>query len=256
MILAQPSTATRAAGVVLLGATGLCVAGIFTLTAHGNYGYGHDVMALGAFALAVPVALDVLQVVAIAAAFVLAERPRPVRAYAWLVFALANVASILSNLADAQARHLPWQGWIGQAALPLLLSFGVHLAIVAWRWRPTQQSTPLLLRTSARFAAATVDLHKHQPDVRSKTTEPVKVTPGSDSNSSLPAAGNETILPTPQPAAKRGRRASSAKTDVLRKYRAGERNVAMLALAHGVSKRTVELWTQPLRQPQPKGQTR
>jgi hypothetical protein len=131
------AAAMRTAAGVLITATAVVIAGIFTLTAHGNYGYGRDVMRLGdRFAYAVPVALDVLQIVAVAAAFVLAYAPFAVRVYAWAVFATANASSIAANLADAQARHLPWQGWIGAGVLPVLLSLGVHLAVVTWRHRP------------------------------------------------------------------------------------------------------------------------
>lgn len=246
--------ATRTAAAVLIVATVLVIAGIFALTAHGNWGYGRDVMKLGErFALAVPVALDVLQIVAIAAAFMLARQPLRVRAYAWSVFGVANAASIAANLADAQARNLPWQGWIGAGTLPVLLSLGVHLAVVTWRHRPISvaapaaQPEPVDAQPVAQARPA-MDPPAPQPVAQSRPTPG----PVFSAQSISVAPPTPTPKPTPPPATRRRPPANTPteqRAQARELYAAGTGIGEILKQWNGTApaRRTVEGWTQDLR---------
>lgn len=106
----------------------------FILSFHGLSDYGSRVAGIkGWQSWLVPVGVDGLTLCAVAATFVLRHAVWRVRAYAWLVFAVAVGASVAGNLSHADQNDLGWQGQIGAAAWPILLAMASHLVIVTRR---------------------------------------------------------------------------------------------------------------------------
>lgn len=111
----------------------LVAADAFVWTYHGNDDYGHRVAGLSYLSPVVPIGLDGLTLVAVAATFLLRHAPLRVRLYAWMVFGVAMSLSIAGNLSHADSRHLGWQGMAGAAVAPVLLGLSSHLVIVVRR---------------------------------------------------------------------------------------------------------------------------
>jgi hypothetical protein len=140
---ARPSDARRVtltfALVALIGCTILVAAVTFVLSFHGLDDYGRRVARLTYLSPLVPIGVDGLTLVAVAATSILRHAPWHIRAYAWLVFAISVGLSVAGNLSHAVAEQLTWQGEIGAAASPLLLALASHLVIVTLRAIERQQ---------------------------------------------------------------------------------------------------------------------
>lgn len=235
------ATAYRA----LVGFTALVAAVTFVLSFLGLYDYGWRVAGVPTWlAWLVPVGVDGLTLVAVAATYALRHEVFRARAYAWSVFAVAVLASTLGNLSHAVARGLTWEGQVGAAAWPALLALASHLAIVA-------------KRHLERGGVAEEGDARRDPVPSPGASAPVaeSATPVAAARASQPEpAITVPVAPTPkrQP---RQRRTSTAPTvsdsDTRSKARAmyvsGERHLATIAMKFGVNKRTVERWTEDLR---------
>jgi hypothetical protein len=225
----QAKRAAAYAGVALFALVLTVACATFTLTYHGLYGYGHDVTRLGRFAVVIPIGVDGLALVGIAASFVLAHAPFRVRAYAWAVFAIGSLASIAGQLADAQARGLRWQGWVGSAFWPVGLALAAHLAVVTWRWRSRMQ-----------VPAATLVTVTSKPRSAASDNIPASASPAPPAG---PPAQKRPALPS-------GGRQGGTKEAVRARYAAGVGLAEILLAWSGdgkPSKRTLELWTRDLR---------
>lgn len=214
------ATAYRA----LVGFTGLVAAVTFVLSFLGLYDYGWRVAGVPTWlAWLVPVGVDGLTLVAVAATYALRHEVFRARAYAWSVFAVAVLASTLGNLSHAVARGLTWEGQVGAAAWPALLALASHLAIVAKR-------------------------HLERGDVaeaRGATHEPAATAPATTPRAAAPAARPATR----KPAAARQAGGGPVRDKPARarqQYLAGER-LASIAVSLGTNKRNVERWTKDLR---------
>jgi hypothetical protein len=118
---------------------------------------------------------------------------------------------------------LPWQGWIGAGVLPVLLSLGVHLAVVTWRHRPV----PVVSVPAPRVQRPAAEAAPPAADVPARAARPTR---RRQRPKTRPASTNPTA------------------DEARRRYAAREGSCAEIALALGVSKRAVELWTKELRQ--------
>jgi len=117
----------------LVAFTGIVGADTFTLSFSGLDDYGRRVAHYGALSPLVPIGVDGLTLVAIAATSLLRRAPWHIRAYAWLVFIVAMGLSVAGNLSHAVADRLTWQGELGAAVPPLLLALASHLMVVTIR---------------------------------------------------------------------------------------------------------------------------
>lgn len=124
----------RAALVALVVLIAFVGAITFTLSFHGLDDYGNRVAGLGRLSPLVPLGVDGLTLVAVAATYLLRFAPWRVRAYAWFVFGVAMALSVAGNLSHANARRLSAEGWAGAAAWPVLFALASHLLIVVRRW--------------------------------------------------------------------------------------------------------------------------
>jgi len=212
---------------VLLGATVLVAFMTFALSFQGNDGYGQDVAKVGYLSVLVPLGIDGLTVVAIAATFLLRHAGWRQRAYAWLVFAVSCGASIAGNLSHADHMHLDVQGRIGAAAWPAMLALTSHLTIVT-------------LRTLDRLAKAVPSTP------RRAATRPAAPRPprsGADVQAAIVRDAEDIVraaerLPRArtEPADKPGK---WDQAEARRRLAAGE-SCASVALVLGVSKKTIE----------------
>lgn len=105
----------------------------FTLSFAGLDDYGRIVAGEGHLSFLVPLGVDGLTLVGVAATYILRTAPWHVRLYAWAVFAVALGASIAGNLSHAMAHHLSRQGEVGAAAWPVFLALASHVVIVVRR---------------------------------------------------------------------------------------------------------------------------
>lgn len=243
--------AHRAAVWALLACLTAVAVVTFVLSFHGLDDYGDRVADLGRLSWLVPIGIDGLTLTAIAATFLLATAPFRVRLYAWLVFVAANAASVAGNLSHAHHRHLPWDGAVGAAAWPIMLTLASHLAIVTRRALATRTPTTPDPVTQAPQPATTNPERELTfiPDgdgMRIIDTSPHLVSPTTDA---VPA-DTKTRHARPR---RQGRRAktggdSSLREDARRRYLDGEL-CAEIAAAVGRDKRTVQRWTEDLRQP-------
>jgi hypothetical protein len=276
------NAAALVAAWVLFGCALVVAVVTFVLSFHGLNDYGHKVAGLANLSPLVPLGVDGLTVTAIAATFLLAHASFRQRAYAWTVFFVANGASVAGNLSHADARHLSWQGSIGAAAWPLLLTLASHLAIVTRRHlmgqtpattrvtverqpdatpatvapvvdAPVDASAKVLPDADEPAAAATPD---PVPDVPADVPEPPAVTPPKaepDATDVVPEtpkpATPKRRAPTLRPAVPRQPRVKRAtpETRAQQMWRDGKSH-AEIALALAISKKTAERYTQPLRQ--------
>lgn len=139
-----PDSDTSArAFAALLAFTVVVGAVTFTLSFHGLNGYGHDLVRLAELSPLVPLGVDGLTLVAVAATYLLRTAPLRVRAYAWFVFVIAIAASVAGNLSDAASRHLSPEGMVGAAAWPILLALASHMVIVTRRWMDRLRPVPV-----------------------------------------------------------------------------------------------------------------
>lgn len=156
-------TSRRAFGA-LLTFTLLVGAVTFTLSFHGLDNYGAALAGLGDLAFLVPLGVDGLTLVAVAATYLLRQAPWHVRSYAWLVFAVAIAASVAGNLSYAASRHLTPAGMVGAAAWPILLAFASHMVIVTRRWMERRSTVAIPdIRPDTEPVA---DLPEDAPDPR------------------------------------------------------------------------------------------
>lgn len=234
-------------------------ASAFALTYQGLFGYGRDLAHLAGFAWLVPVAIDGATMFAVAATFMLAGKPWHVRAYAWLVFAVMNGLSIAGNLAHAVERHLPWEGAVGSATWPGVMTLVAHLGVVVWR-HCAPAGRPVL--PSARQPVPAVRLVP-LPQVTAPISLPAPV-----DAPALPVAAEPAVEPDrpppvraprraqPRNAARRRPAAASRSDADPRKAKARELFAAgigrgeILAQFNGdaPSRKTVENWTRDLRE--------
>jgi len=133
---------SRAAYGALIFFTVVVATVTFVLSFHGLDDYGVRVAGLGRLSPLVPLGVDGLTLVAVAATYLLRFAPWRVRSYAWLVFAIAVGASVAGNLSHASARHLGRDGWVGAAAWPILLALASHMVIVTRRWMERHRDVP------------------------------------------------------------------------------------------------------------------
>jgi hypothetical protein len=120
--------------VALLAFTLFVGAVTFVLSFYGLRDYGWRVAGVPRpVAWLVPVGVDLLSLVGVAATFALRHAPWKPRSYAWTVFGVAVAASMGGNLSHAQAHHLTWQGRVGATAWPVFLALSAHMVIVVWR---------------------------------------------------------------------------------------------------------------------------
>lgn len=219
------TTAYRA----LVGFTALVAAVTFVLSFLGLYDYGWRVAGVPTWlAWLVPVGVDGLTLVAVAATYALRHEVFRARAYAWSVFAVAVLASTLGNLSHAVARGLTWEGQVGAAAWPALLALASHLAIVAKRHleragvAEQRDAPPVPVATSTPSAptASPATSSPVAPKRPAAKTQPIRT--ARDSDSDLRATARDMYL-------------------------GGERRLVKIAMKLNTSKRTVERWTKDLR---------
>ena len=140
--------------VSLIACTGVVGADTFTLSFSGLDDYGRRVAHWGPLSPLVPIGVDGLTLVAIAATSLLRRAPWHIRAYAWLVFIVAMGLSVAGNLSHAVADRLTWQGELGAAVPPLLLALASHLMVVTIRAIERFRVTKLETSGHAPIAAA------------------------------------------------------------------------------------------------------
>jgi hypothetical protein len=202
-------SARRVAYRYLLGFTALVAAVTFTLSFHGLDGYGRDVAGIPVLlSWLVPVGVDGLTLCAVAATFILRHDRWKVRAYAWLVFAIAVALSVAGNVEYAAARHLPPMGQGGAAAWPILLALASHL-VVFTRRSMDRRTTP-------------------------ETSQPEPVPAGQE-----PEAATEKKTLDPK---------TYARQQVGRGKNAVEVARLLVERGHDVSERQVQRWTQDIQQ--------
>ena len=184
----------------------------FTLSFAGLDDYGRIVAGEGHLSFLVPLGVDGLTLVGVAATYILRTAPLHVRAYAWSVFAVALGASIAGNLSHAMAHHLSRQGQVGAAAWPVFLALASHVVIVV---RRRQEMT----RTVADEPDAPETDTADEPDVETPATR-----------GPLPAK-------------------TYAIQQARRGWNAARIHAALKARGDDVSRRTVSRWLTDLRTP-------
>jgi hypothetical protein len=248
MTHASPSDSrdtSRVANIALLGFTFLVAAVTFVLSFHGLDDYGRRVAQLGILSPLVPVAVDGLTLVAVAATTILRNAEARVRAYAWFVFTIAVGLSIGGNLSHADSRHMSASGKVGALASPILLALASHLAIVTRR---------AIERANARRA---VEVAERQAAAPMGVTPPPVVAPRRASSVATSGASDDASAtatpktpPAPRQATQRTRRAgrSVEPNDVIaRRMWTDGQSHAEIAMALGVKKRQAERYTEALR---------
>lgn len=221
--LAQAATASQTATLRALVAFTASVGVVtFVLSFAGLSDYGHRVVKLNEMlSWLVPIGVDGLTLSAVAATFVLRHADWHVRLYAWAVFGVAVAASVAGNLSHAVAHHLGVQGQIGAAAWPILLALASHMVIVA-------------RRSVERSDSQTATVTRPTPAIAARQDRTVAMT---------------TVAVTERPAPRRDKPVSdSADRTRARDMYSGGTSAADIAERLGVSKRTVERWTEDLRQ--------
>ena len=229
--------------VALIGCTILVAAVTFVLSFHGLDDYGNRVARLAYLSPLVPIGVDGLTLVAVAATSILRHAPWHIRAYAWLVFAISVGLSVAGNLSHAVAEQLTWQGEIGAAASPLLLALASHLVIVTLRAIERQQEAQRAAQAGDSDApdVATPDAPASRPVAPTHDTPPARP--------SHPVAPRHvTVTRPPRPNA--GPRVTDVADRARQMWTAGKSH-AEIALALGVSKKTAERYTEPLRRATP-----
>lgn len=228
--------------VALIGFTVLVAAVTFVLSFHGLDDYGRRVAGLSRLSPLVPVGVDGLTLVAVSATSILRHAPLHVRAYAWFVFAISVGLSVAGNLSHAIADNLTWQGEIGSAAWPMLLAVASHLVIVTLRARERQRDA----RGEATPATDAAPTERQTP---APTVARQRVTVNG-TTATEPATDVAPRVTTPRAPRTRQPSATAAGSPAARArqmYLSGK-SPAAIALALGISKRTVERHTAALRQ--------
>jgi hypothetical protein len=253
----------RVALAALLASALLVAAVTFVLSFHGLSDYGFRVAGFGSLSPLVPVGADGMALVAVAATFLLRHARLRVRLYAWSVFAVAVASSVAGNLSHAASRHLATEGMIGAAVWPVFLAMASHLVIVVRRELDRHRPAPV------ERVVATANSIEDAPVAASDST-PADADPREWEITILPLAATATdadnngaheevaavasdippATPVAATAPKRPRRTTPRNTncDKARKRVAAGDSCATVALALGVEKRTVERWTQDIRQ--------
>ena len=218
-----------AAWVALIVVIVVVTAAGFALTFHGLLGYGRDLARLGHFAFLVPVMTDGLTIVAIMATFLLAYVAAPWRPklYAWLVFGVANCASVAGNTSFALHVHLSWQGAAGAALCPVFVALSAHLAIICWRYWGARPSVAYPLERPA----AQIPVSRNR-DAGEGSVQPVPIPP-------VRRVSGRSAQPVP-----------AHRDEVRRLYAAGVGNAEIRTRLNGraPSARTINLWTADLRE--------
>jgi hypothetical protein len=131
----NPPDRERAIGVgVLLTCTVLVAIAMFALSFYGLEDYGRTGMGLpGELSWMVPIGIDLFSLCGISATYLLRNARLKVRAYAWTVFLVPTLLSMLGNFAHAEHRALGIAGIGGAAAVPLVLALAAHLVVVTRR---------------------------------------------------------------------------------------------------------------------------
>lgn len=231
---------SRVAHLSLLAFTAIVGTVAFTLSFHGLDDYGRRVAGFGALSPLVPVAVDGLTLVAVAATVLLRNATWRIRAYAWLVFAVAVALSIGGNLAHAAARDLSAWGQVGAVASPVVLAFASHLVIVTRRTLEREDHVRAVAE-AARQAEAEAAAKAERRAARTAT-------PATPATSAVASAPRQRAA-TPH-APKTGRPSDTLAAQVRQMWTAGQSH-AQIALALGISKKTAERHTEPLRQKTP-----
>lgn len=227
--------------VALIGFTVLVAAVTFVLSFHGLDDYGRRVAGLSRLSPLVPVGVDGLTLVAVSATSILRHAPLHVRAYAWFVFAISVGLSVAGNLSHAIADNLTWQGEIGSAAWPMLLAVASHLVIVTLRARERQ-------RDAQDEATPATDDAPSERQAPAPTVARQRVT-ANDTTATEPATDVAPRVTTPRVARQRQPKASAVgdTAAAVRKLWRANKSHAEIALALGISKKTAERHTEPLR---------
>lgn len=236
--------------VALIGFTVLVAAVTFVLSFHGLDDYGRRVAHMSRLSPLVPIGVDGLTLVAVMATSILRHAPLHVRAYAWFVFAISVALSVAGNLSHAIADHLTWQGEIGSAAWPMLLAVASHLVIVTLRARERQRegvdaangtsdATPF-----ATPATPAAPVAPRQPTRVVEAPGDATVTRDSAPVVATPRAPRPA---TPRPLSARQPRGSDTVIRARQMWRDSHSH-AEIAMALGISKKTAERHTEPLRQ--------
>lgn len=248
-------TKARVAFWALLFFTFIVAVVTFVLSFHGLDDYGHRVADTGPLSPLVPVAVDGLTLVAVAATMLLRHAAWHVRAYAWFVFAVAVGLSIGGNLAHAASRHLTLAGKAGAAASPILLALASHLVIVTMR-AIEKADKERVADAKLRHDGATSGDATGVTTTATRATRPASATAtvGATDHATRDATGPATPAATavtqrratPRPP-NAGRAGDTDASKARRLYTAGKSH-AEIALALGISKKTAERHTAPLRQ--------
>lgn len=231
---------SRVANLSLSAATlGITLVAVvaFVLSFHGLDDYGRRVAGLGQLSPLVPIAIDGLTLLAVATTTLLRHSPWHVRAYAWFVFAVASGLSIGGNLAHAAARHLPPAGEVGAVASPVVLALGSHLAIVTMRQLERQKEQ--------RQAAEAMRRAETESAVKAERRAARVATPPPSGDATPPRQRAATPRPPKTP------RASDVLSGRVRQMWSDGQSHAEIAMALGISKKTAERHTEPLRQKAP-----
>lgn len=244
-------TKARVAFWALLFFTFVVACVTFVLSFHGLDDYGHRVADTGPLSPLVPVAVDGLTLVAVAATMLLRHAAWHVRAYAWFVFAVAVGLSIGGNLAHAASRHLSLAGKAGAAASPILLALASHLVIVTMRAiEKADKERVAVAEVRHDTATARVTPPATRATRPASTTATAGATDPATRDATGPATSAATAVTqrraTPRPP-NAGRTGDTDASKARRLYLTGKSH-AEIALALGISKKTAERHTAPLRQ--------
>jgi DNA-binding transcriptional regulator YiaG len=284
---AEPETATAdatpaypwwvLAGLVVLTLFVAVVA--FVWSFHGLDDYGRTVEELEGMSYVVPLGVDGLTLVSVAATFLLRQSHWRVRLYAWSMFGVAVSLSIAGNVSHGQARHLTWQGMLGAAVAPVILALSTHQVVVVWRELDRRRASARLASTLPPIKATATQSYMTVP-VDEPAVEALEPAPQTNGNHPITSISPISIAPlglqdtlrraaeieaeqarekiTGQPTRRRtaAPRASTRKSgshtskpDEARHLVAGGMSCAEVAMRLGASKRSVERWTTGVRAP-------
>lgn len=237
------SDSRRAAYAILIACTIGVGAVTFVLSFVGLRDYAERVAGYhSSLSWLVPVGVDGLTLCAVAATMILRHARWHVRLYAWAAFGIAVAASVAGNLSHAEAQQLSWQGRVGAGAWPVLLALSSHLVIVVRRnMERDRDATEYDAEPQAGPAWADAE-----------TPPPVATEPAA------PVATDDDRPVRQEPAPRAARKATAKarggrSNDLLRQrarrdYLNGDTDLTALAQRLKVSRRTVERYTDDLRQ--------
>lgn len=247
---------------VLLALTAGVAAVTFALSYYGIRDYAERIMALPRWmSWLAPVAVDVFSLVGLVSAIGLATATWRSRTYAWCIFVVAAAASVGANTAHASHRGLSWEGVVGAAAAPLFFLLSSHLAVVVRRHVVSQRASlaPAVVShpESPVEAPAVSYVAPVEPQVSadvapapvSRPTSPaVSLTRDSSETAAAEARPPLRKATPPRPATRPvARQSDEANRRTARRRVTRGESCATVAVSLGVSKKSVERWTQDIR---------